>query len=72
MKKAGKENFSTAGSRLHTNPGIALGCSQSDRCVLILLVEFSDFNPSESWPDPKYMGIWQQMRRMTPALPQVD
>jgi len=23
-------------------------------------VEFSDFNPAESWPDPKYLDIWQQ------------
>ena len=39
---------------------IAFGWSRPDRRGLILPVEFSDFNPSESWPDPKYMEIWQQ------------
>jgi hypothetical protein len=39
---------------------IAFGWSQPDRRGLILPVEFSDFNPSESWPDPKYLEIWQQ------------
>ncbi len=27
---------------------------------LILPVEFSDFNPVESWADPKYLDAWQQ------------
>jgi hypothetical protein len=39
---------------------IAFGWSQPDRRGLLLPVEFSDFNPSESWPDPKYLDIWQQ------------
>jgi hypothetical protein len=39
---------------------IAFGWSQPDRRGLILPIEFSDFNPSESWPDPKYLEIWQQ------------
>jgi hypothetical protein len=39
---------------------IAFGWSQPDRRGLIFPVEFSDFNPSVSWPDPKYMKIWQR------------
>ena len=39
---------------------IEFGWSQPDRRGLILPVEFSDFIPSESWPDPKYLDIWQQ------------
>ncbi len=39
---------------------IEFGWSQLDRHGLILPVEFSDFIPSESWPDPKYLEIWQQ------------
>jgi hypothetical protein len=39
---------------------IAFGWSQPDRRGLILPVEFSDFNPSECWPDPKYMDLWQK------------
>jgi hypothetical protein len=39
---------------------IAFGWSQPDRHGLIFPVEFSDFLPSESWPDPKYLEIWQQ------------
>jgi len=39
---------------------IEFGWSQPDRHGLILPVEFSDFNPSESWPDPKYVSIWQK------------
>lgn len=39
---------------------IEFGWSQLDRHGLILPVEFSDFNPLESWPDPKYVDIWQQ------------
>jgi hypothetical protein len=39
---------------------IAFGWSQPDRRGLIMPAEFSDFNPSESWPDPKYMDMWQQ------------
>jgi hypothetical protein len=39
---------------------IEFGWSQLDRHGLILPVEFTDFNPLESWPDPKYVDIWQQ------------
>jgi hypothetical protein len=39
---------------------IEFGWSQPDRRGLIMPVEFTDFNPSESWPDPKYLESWQQ------------
>ena len=39
---------------------IEFGWSQPDRRGLIFPVEFSDFNPLESWPDPKYLDVWQQ------------
>jgi hypothetical protein len=39
---------------------IEFGWSQPDRRGLILPVEFSDFIASESWPDPKYVDVWQQ------------
>ena len=39
---------------------IEFGWSQPDRRGLILPVEFSGFVPIESWPDPKYLDIWQQ------------
>ncbi len=39
---------------------IAFGWSQPDRRGLILPVEYTDFDPSESWPDPKYLETWQQ------------
>jgi hypothetical protein len=39
---------------------IEFGWSQPDRRGLILPVEFSDFNPVVSWPDPKYVDVWQQ------------
>jgi len=38
---------------------VEFGWSQPDRHGLILPVEFSDFKPSESWPDPKYLENWQ-------------
>lgn len=38
---------------------IEFGWSQPDRHGLIYPVEFSDFNPSKTWPDPKYLEIWQ-------------
>ena len=38
---------------------IEFGWSQPDRRGLILPVEFSDFNPAESWPDSKYTDTWQ-------------
>ena len=39
---------------------IEFGWSQPDRRGLILPVEFSDFSPLESWPDPKYVDAWQK------------
>ena len=39
---------------------VEFGWSEPDRHGLILPVEFSDFDPAESWPDPKYWEIWQQ------------
>ena len=39
---------------------VEFGWSQPDRRGLILPVEFSDFVPAESWPDPKYLEAWQQ------------
>jgi len=39
---------------------IEFGWSQPDRRGLILPAEFSDFDPSKCWPDPKYVDIWQQ------------
>jgi hypothetical protein len=39
---------------------IEFGWSQPDRRGLIIPVEFSDFNPFESWPDPKYVDIWEE------------
>ena len=39
---------------------IAFGWSQPDRRGLIFPEEFSDFNPSASWPDPKYLDNWHQ------------
>ena len=39
---------------------IEFGWSQPYRHGLIFPVEFSDFEPLESWPDPKYVDVWQQ------------
>ncbi len=39
---------------------IEFGWSQPDRRGLIMPVEFLDFNPVKSWPDPKYVDAWQQ------------
>ena len=39
---------------------IEFGWSQPDRRGLIMPVGFLDFNPAESWPDPKYVDAWQQ------------
>ena len=41
---------------------IEFGWSQPDRRGLILPVEFSDFIPQQSWPDPKYVDAWQQRK----------
>jgi hypothetical protein len=45
---------------------IEFGWSEPDRRGLILPVEFSDFIPSESWPDPKYLNFWQQKGWLRP------
>jgi len=39
---------------------IEFGWSQPYRNGLIFPIEFSDFDPLESWPDPKYVDVWQQ------------
>jgi hypothetical protein len=39
---------------------VEFGWSEPDRRGLILPVEFSDFKPEESWPDPKYVDLWQE------------
>jgi len=39
---------------------VEFGWSQPDRRGLILPMESSDFNPLESWPDPKYVDVWQE------------
>ena len=39
---------------------VEFGWEQPDRRGLIFPVEFSDFIPSASWPDPKYLANWQQ------------
>jgi hypothetical protein len=41
---------------------IEFGWSQPDRRGLIMPVEFSDFIPSTSSPDPKYLDTWQQRK----------
>ena len=39
---------------------VEFGWSEPDRRGLILPVEFSDFIPHSTWPDPKYVDAWQQ------------
>jgi hypothetical protein len=39
---------------------IEFGWSHPDRRGLIFPVEFTDFNPSDVWPDPKYVDAWQK------------
>ena len=39
---------------------IEFGWSQPDRRGLIYPVEFSDFNSFESWPDAKFVDVWQR------------
>jgi hypothetical protein len=39
---------------------VEFGWSQPDRRGLILPVEFSDFDSSECYPDPKYVKTWLQ------------
>jgi hypothetical protein len=39
---------------------IEFGWSEPDRRGLIFPVEFSDFIPQQSWPDPKYVDAWQR------------
>jgi hypothetical protein len=38
---------------------VEFGWSEPDRNGLICPIEFSDFNPAECWPDPKYLENWQ-------------
>jgi hypothetical protein len=40
---------------------VEFGWSHPERHGLIMPVEFSDFNPSEAWPDPRYSNHWRQM-----------
>ncbi len=39
---------------------IEFGWSEADRRGLIWPIEFSDFDPMQSWPDPKYVDAWEQ------------
>jgi hypothetical protein len=39
---------------------VEFGWSEPDRRGLIMPVEFSDFNPLDSWADPKYLDAWKQ------------
>jgi hypothetical protein len=42
------------------NREIEFGWSKPDQRGLIFPVEFSDFTPVESWPDPKYVDAWEK------------
>jgi hypothetical protein len=39
---------------------VEFGWSHPERHGLIMPVDFSDFNPSEAWPDPKYSKSWRR------------
>lgn len=39
---------------------IEFGWTEPDRRGLILPVEFLDFNPAESWADPKFISTWRE------------
>ena len=39
---------------------VEFGWSVPDRQGLIWPVEETDFSPAASWPDPKYMDLWQE------------
>jgi hypothetical protein len=39
---------------------VEFGWTEPDRRGLIMPVEFSDFNPEESWADPKYVNSWRE------------
>ncbi len=39
---------------------IEFGWSEADRRGLIWPIEFSDFDPLKSWPDPKYVEAWEK------------
>ncbi len=41
---------------------VEFGWSKPDRHGLIMPVEFSDFAPHESFPDPKYTDTWQERK----------
>ena len=51
---------------------IEFGWSKPDHRGLIWPVEFSDFLPGESWPDPKYTDVWQQRKWLQTSLSQAD
>ena len=38
---------------------IIFGWSHLDHCGSIFPVEFADFDPFSTWPDPKYVDVWQ-------------
>ena len=39
---------------------IEFGWSEADRRGLVQPIEYSDFDPEKSWPDPKYLDAWEQ------------
>jgi hypothetical protein len=39
---------------------IEFGWSQPNRGGRIYPVECSDFKPRETWPEPRYLGLWQR------------
>jgi hypothetical protein len=47
---------------------IEFGWSMPDRRGLLWPVEFSDFIPLESWPDPKYADSWRQKDWLRTAI----
>jgi hypothetical protein len=49
---------------------IEFGWSQPDRRGLIFPAEFSDFVPTESWPDPKYTDAWEQKKWLRTGINQ--
>jgi hypothetical protein len=46
---------------------VEFGWSEPDRRGLIWPVEFSDFIPSECWPDPKYTDLWRERQWLRTA-----
>jgi len=39
---------------------VEFGWTEPDRRGVIMPVEFSDFDPLESWADPKYLDAWRE------------